>query len=111
MFSKYVIAFQRSKTLKCYHMVVLRMVFANLPFPAVRIDRCESSPRSASFCRCMICACLSRLLPSLLMLESGGVVILMHHVFSYMFQFKTQGLACNSVEKKNVRFHQAVVVF
>ena len=24
------------------------------------------------------------------MLESGGVVILMHHVFSYMFQLKTQ---------------------
>ena len=24
------------------------------------------------------------------MLESGGVVILMHHVFSHMFQFKTQ---------------------
>ena len=24
------------------------------------------------------------------MLESGGVVILMHHVFSHMFQMKTQ---------------------
>ena len=24
------------------------------------------------------------------MLESGGVVILMHHVFSHMFQLKTQ---------------------
>ena len=59
MFSKYVIAVQRSKTLKRYQLVVSRTVFANLPFPAVRIDRCEYSPRSASFCRCMIYLCVS----------------------------------------------------
>ena len=57
-FQKYVIAFQRSKTLKRYQKVVLRTVFANLRFPTVRIDRCEYSHRSASFCRCMINLCV-----------------------------------------------------